>query len=197
MSNDLSFQVHVENIASKMRSKTWALSKLKKKGLAEDKLVLKAYKCLIRPSIEYAAVAWHSMLTAGQAAALERQQTQALKNIYGPTLSAAKLRRKAEIETLSKRREKLVLNFAKKNLNNPRCSEWFQERKRPTYTRRTGVLYPRYREDVARTDRHRNNPKNYLRRKLNEHQLSRLELAKFGPFCIDFFNKDNRVFIRL
>ena len=169
LSNDLSFQPHIEKISNKMRSKTWALAKLRKKGLSEEKL-LKAYKCLIRPSVEYAAVAWHSMITAGQADLLERQQTQALKNIYGPTLSAAKLRRKAGIETLSNRREQLVMNFAKKSVNNPRCRGWYEERKRPVYARRSNTVYPKYKEDVARTDRHRNNPKNYLRRKLNENQ---------------------------
>ena len=43
--SDLSFSEHVEKIAAKTRSKTWALSKLRKKGLSEEKL-LRAYKCL-------------------------------------------------------------------------------------------------------------------------------------------------------
>ena len=141
IASDLSFQEHIENISSKMRSKTWALSKLRKKGLTEEKL-LRAYKCLIRPSVEYAAVAWHSMITAGQAALLERQQTQALRNIFGPSISAAKMRKRAEIETLYKRREQLVKNFAKKSLTNPRSAHWFEQRKRPAYSRRTSVSYP-------------------------------------------------------
>ena len=75
---------------------------------------MRAYQCLIRPTVEYAAPAWHSLITAGQAAALEKQQTQALKNIYGPLLSAAKMKQKAGIESLSKRREALILKFARK-----------------------------------------------------------------------------------
>ena len=98
-----------------------ALSKLKRKGLSEESL-LKTCKCLIRPSLEYAAAAWHSLLTAGQSALLEKQHSQALKNIFGPSLSAAKLRKKADIETLHGRREALVTKFAKKSLANPRTS---------------------------------------------------------------------------
>ena len=165
--NDMTFKTHVQTIAARTRSKTWALSKLKKKGLSEERL-LRAYKCLIRPTTEYAAPAWHSLITAGQMADLEKQQVQALKNIYGPSLSANKLRKKAQIELLSKRRENLVLNFAQKSLKNRRTSGWFKERTRPSYSRRDGVIYPKYREEIARTDRYRNSPKNYLIRKLNE-----------------------------
>ena len=165
--SDATFRSHTENIAARMRSKTWTLSQLRKKGLSEEKLV-RTYKCLIRPTIEYAAPSWHSMITASQAADLERQQTQALKNIYGPTLSANKMRIKSGLDLLSKRREALVSNFAKKDLHNPRCRGWFCQRSPPRYARRTNVNYPRYREETARTDRHRNSPRNYLVRKLNE-----------------------------
>ena len=169
INSDFSFRDHVENIAAKTRAKTWALSKLKKKGLSEQKQI-RAYSTLIRPSLEYAAPAWHSLLTAGQAAELEKQQTQALKNIFGPSISAKKMRDKADLETLSKRREDISLRFAKKGLGNPRCSHWFEERRIPVYARQAGVVYPRYKEDAARTDQHRNTPKNYLIRKLNQNQ---------------------------
>ena len=166
LDSDLSFRTHVEKIAAKARSKTWALSKLKKRGLSKEKL-LRAYKCLIRPTTEYAAPAWHSLLTAGQAAELEKQQVQALKNIYGPGLSANKLRQKANLDLLSKRRDVLVLKFAKKSVSNPRTRHWFRERRRPTYVRRIGVKYPKYAEETARTDRHRNSPIDYMIRRIN------------------------------
>ena len=167
LDSDMSFSSHVRNTAAKARAKSWALSKLKKKGLTDDKLS-RAYKCLIRPSLEYAAPAWHSLITAGQAADLEKQQIQALKNIYGSGISASKLRAKAGVELLSKRRDRLALKFAQKSINNPRTSGWFTERPRPAYARRSSVIYPKFREETARTDRHRNSPKNYLVRKLNE-----------------------------
>ena len=124
--SDASFKTHVKNIAAKMRARAWALSRLRKKGLPEDKLV-KAYKCLIRPTVKYASPSWHPMLTATQAALLEKQQSQALKNIYGVGISANKMRIKAGIETLASRREKAAVKFAKKNLTNPRCQEWFPQ----------------------------------------------------------------------
>ena len=106
---DCSFRSHVENLRKKLRARTWALSKLRKKGLSEDKLV-KAYTSLIWPVAEYAAPVWDAMLTAEQSEKLERQQTQALKNIFGPGLSARKMRMKADLDTLMKRREKMSLS---------------------------------------------------------------------------------------
>ena len=164
---DASFRSHVEDLAARMRSKTWALAKLRKKGLPEKDLIC-TYKTLIRPTVEYASPAWHSLLTAGQAADLERQQTQALKNIFGPKISARKMRNRADIDLLSKRRECAAKKFAQKCKNNPRCESWFVERGRPSYPRRSSLTYPHLREETARTDRHRNSPKNYLIRKINE-----------------------------
>ena len=167
LDSDASFRTHVARLASKMRSKTWALSKLRKIGVDQSNLV-KIYKRLIRPTAEYASPSWHSLLSASQASDLERQQTQALRNIFGPGLSANKMRLKSDTELLSTRREKAAKKFAKKNLHNPRCTSWFLPRQTPKYARRSNVNYPSFRENVSRTDRHRNTPKNFLIRKLNE-----------------------------
>ena len=165
--SDASFKTHINNISNKLRSKTWSLTKLRKRGLQEEKLI-KVYKSLVRPTAEYACAVWHSSVTAAQAAELERQQTLALRNIFGPNLSAAKMRDRAKVELLSKRRECSVKKFAHKNINNPRSQSWFRERHTSAYPRRASVCYPTYQEETARTDRHRNNPMNYLVRKANE-----------------------------
>ena len=78
------------------------------------------------------------------------------------------MRSKVNLELLSTRREKAAKKFALKNLNNPRCTNWFTRREQPSYARRINVNYPNYKEETARTDCHRNTPKNYLVRKLNE-----------------------------
>ena len=78
------------------------------------------------------------------------------------------MREKAGLDLLSTRRENAVKKFAVKCLANPRCENWFKDRGFPSYPRRTGVNYPRFIEESARTDRHRNNPKNYIVRKLNQ-----------------------------
>ena len=82
LDRDGSFRTHAAALARRMRSRTWALSKLKRKGLPEKDLI-RTYKCLIRPVVEYAAPAWHSSINATQAAELERQQAQALKMYMG------------------------------------------------------------------------------------------------------------------
>ena len=69
---------------------------------------------MIRPSVEYASVDWHTILTKEQAGSLERQQSVALKNILGVGLSARRMRERLEIEELSARRDRRVLNFEKK-----------------------------------------------------------------------------------
>ena len=83
LDRDCSFKSHIRSLAAKLRSKTWTLSKLRKRGLDQERLV-HVYKTLIRPSVEYLAPVWSSMITAEQAEQLERQQVQALKNIFGP-----------------------------------------------------------------------------------------------------------------
>ena len=103
---DRSFRTHISNMRSRLRRRTWALSKLRKKGLCEEKLI-KAYTSLIRPVVEHASPVWHSSITAEQSEVLERQQIQALKNIYGTGLSAQKMRIKADIPTLRARRERM------------------------------------------------------------------------------------------
>ena len=52
--------------------------------------LVQAYTATIRPVAEYASPVWHPQLTASQSEVLERQQTQALKNIYGVGTSAKK-----------------------------------------------------------------------------------------------------------
>lgn len=142
LDRDCSFKTHVNKIRSKLRSKTWALLRLKKAGLEEQQLI-KVYKNPIRP---YAIPVWHSSITAEQSATLERQQSLVLRNIYGPNTSARKMRDKGGLESLRERSEKNCLIFAKKNLNNPRCKRWFIERNRPLYARRMDTYYPRYKE---------------------------------------------------
>ena len=70
------------------------------------------------------------------------------------------------VESLHERREKLVGLFAKKNLVSERFGDWFVERKHPAYERRS-INYAKYVEPCARTDRLRNLPLNYMRRKLS------------------------------
>ena len=84
---------------SPLHSRTWALTKLKRAGFTEVELV-RFYCGAIRPVAEYASPAFHSLTPGHLSQALERQQNQALKHIFGPGLSAAEMRRRASIPTL-------------------------------------------------------------------------------------------------
>ena len=109
------------------------------------------------------------MITSEQEADFERQQLLALKHIYGQDLSAAKVREKAGVDLLSKRRERACLTFARKCIDNKRCKDWVGERSSPLYARILGADNRRYLEPITRTDRHFNSSINYCttRRLLN------------------------------
>ena len=79
--NKPTVNLHAEKVSKKLRSQTWALNKLRKDGFSQDDLV-KFYQGAIRPVAEYATPAYHSLLPAYVSEAIERQQTQAMKNIF-------------------------------------------------------------------------------------------------------------------
>ena len=81
----------------------------------------------IRPAAEYLSVAWHSSLTADQAAMIEREQTQALCHIFGWGPSARKMRDQAGLDLLSKRREAAVNRMAKRLRDSPRFGHHFRD----------------------------------------------------------------------
>ena len=72
------------------------------------------------------------MITAGQSEQLERQQNQALKNIYGLDISSQKMRDRAGIDRLETRRRNALKKFALKNASSARFKSWFVE-KPPTH----------------------------------------------------------------
>ena len=167
LDRDCSFESHVQNLRTSVRRRSWALTKLKRRGMNNEQLK-KVYTSMIRPSIEYASVAWHSMLTKEQANVLEGQQVQCLKKILGPGTSARRMRQVLQIEPLYERREKAVVKFGQKCLKSDRFRQWFPQRTIPPYERRANVSYRLFYEPTCRTERHKNSPLNYIRKKLNE-----------------------------
>ena len=63
--------------------------------------MVKIYKSMIRSTIEYAGVAYHSLLTKGQSERLEHLQTRALKTIFGWNCNLAEVADKHGLETLA------------------------------------------------------------------------------------------------
>ena len=140
-----------------VRRRTWLLSKLKRFGSSSSELI-DVYKTYIRPMAEYLLVAWHSSVTAEQDAAIEKEQVQALRHIYGWGLSTNKMREQSGLELLSSSRRKATNRFAHKCARNPRFEKYFEERKTRHPSRPT---HAKYYERTARTDRFRNLPYNY------------------------------------
>ena len=157
---------HIEETIKKCRRRYWILRHLKNYGFDESELVM-VYKSQVRSVLEYCSVVYHSMLTADQAEALERCQTQALKCIFGYAGESQRtLRQKAGLETLEVRRLAAVDRFTDKCLAG-RFEDWFPKADRSRNTRRGKI----YREDFARCDRLRNSPLFFMRRRLNQRMI--------------------------
>ena len=160
-SNKLDMEAHVAHIIKSVRSRYWTLRNLKSNGFNTEELV-QVYKTMLRPVVEYGCPVFHSSLTDDQDERLERLQKHALKCIYGPELSARRLRGLAGKTTLRQRREELVEKFALKYSKDPAFDHWFPRRTgRPT--RNSAV----YLEERARCERLKNSPLFYFRRVLN------------------------------
>ena len=130
----------VNAVCARLRARSWALTKLRKCGLSTKDLI-KVYKNCIRPCAEYASVVLHSTMSAEQADKLEAQQTQALRNIYGFGVSAAKMRARSGLETLRARRVLACTKFAESLVKSPRFSHWMERRQMSSYPRRGCLLY--------------------------------------------------------
>ena len=160
----------LEKVKGTFRRRVWLLREAKKAGMTQEELI-RTYKTYVRPTVEVNSVVMQPMLTADQSQSLERQQSLALRLIYGHGISAEKMRQMAGIERLEVRRIQACETFTKKALENPRFEHWFTRRQKPRYEKRTGVTYRKYEELTARTDRRMNTPKFNLRRIANRLQL--------------------------
>ena len=161
-SNKPTVALHLATTAKKIRQRYWSLRHLRRVGFNNEELV-KVYTSSIRPLAEYCCPAFHSMMTDEQDQCLENAQVGALRAIFGYGLSARRLRQEAGVETLRQRRIELTDRFARKALGSDRFSHWFP--------RNAGGRTVRNREEFqeffAKTDRLKNSPLYYMRRRLN------------------------------
>ena len=152
---------HISHVIKKIRMRYWMLYHLRQLGFTEAELV-RVYKTMILPLADYCCPAYHSMLTDLQDQLLERTQVGALRSIFGYSRTATELRQEAQLETLRERRIRLTDNFAKKCLQSDRFKAWF-----PRNENRRGRQGDEYKEFFAKTDRLKNSPLYYMRRRLN------------------------------
>ena len=120
------------------------------------------YKSIIRPTLDYCLVVYHSMLTDEQDQAVERLQSHALKSIFMFCIPYGDMREMAGVTTLRAQWTELCDKFFDKARMNPRFAGWFPER-----TGRQGLNKEVYQEMTARTDRLNNTPLFFFQRRLN------------------------------
>ena len=153
---------HIEITTKKMRLRYWTLYHLRRVGFTSSELVA-VYKSMIRALADYCCPAYHSLMTDVHDQQMERTQVGALRSIFGYNFTATELRSEAGVTTLRERRIQLTDKFANKCLNNDRFKVWFPENE----SRRSARNGDKYKEFFAKSDRLKNSPLYYMRRRLN------------------------------
>ena len=120
--------LHVQKMVAKFYSRLWVLRHLKWSRLPLDDIHL-LYNSLVRPVLDFAVPAYHSLLTGEQSGILERLQARAFKIIYGWDVAYETVLKSMGAETLRARRQRLVDQFAKKVMAHKRFGEeWFSKK---------------------------------------------------------------------
>jgi hypothetical protein len=125
ITSDLKWHRNTENITKKAYKRLWILKRLKQMG-ASTKTLIDIYAKHVRSVLEFAAVVWSSSLTKENIMTIERVQKSAFAVIIGSRYeSYEEACVKLNMETLSKRREKLSLKFATKSYEHEIHTKWF------------------------------------------------------------------------
>ena len=139
---------HIRALGKRMRKQYWVLYHLRRAGFSDEDLA-KVYRTCILPTADYCAVVYHSQLTDEQDQAVERLQAGALRSIYGPEFSYARMREMAGVTTLRERRVQACDKFASKCATSAGFSAWFPPRESGRSRGRKAEVYH---EDYARCD---------------------------------------------
>ena len=161
--DDLSWKANTEAITKRAFTRMIILRNLFQFEVPVEDL-LEIYILYIRSVVEQSAVVWASSLTKGEQKDIERVQKVALriilKNDYSSYPEALKF---TGLDTLSARRAKLCLNFAKKCTKSDKTSEMF-----PLNITEVNTRNPEnYFVTPARTDRLARSAIPYMQRLLN------------------------------
>ena len=164
--NDLKWDSNTDNIVRKANRRMELLRKVSTFGASWEELK-NIYILYIRSLLEQSCTVWHSSLTAENSHDLERIQKCALKIIlqekfksYENALSLL------DLESLSERRERLCLQFARKCLTNNKMKNLFPP------NQKTHTMLTRFQENYdvnnAHTTRLQNSPIICMQRLLNQ-----------------------------
>jgi len=81
LTNDLSWEAHVNSICAKVAPRLYYLTQLRRAGLSSDELSY-FYLMVFRPVLKYGCAVWHHGLTVAQSQKLESLQKRALRIIH-------------------------------------------------------------------------------------------------------------------
>ena len=102
ISDNLSWDAHIDAITGKAAQRLYFLRVLKRANVSMDKM-LAIYCSLVRPVVEYACQVWHGGLTSGQTDTIENIQERALEIIM-PDATYELALEVSELPTLANRR---------------------------------------------------------------------------------------------
>ena len=163
--DDLSWKSNTEMLTRKAYMRMTILKKLIQFEVPVYELV-QIYILYIRSVVEQYATVWHSSITSGEKNDLERTQKVALKIIFGNSYTTYRdALQSAGLETLSARRTRLCLNFAKKCIKHERTKAMFPLNQIPVETRNREF----FKVTNAKTERLAKSAIPYMQRLLNGH----------------------------
>ena len=120
ISNTLKWSLNTDYIITKAMKRLWTLRKLQKCGLSQQ-FILEVYKKEIRSILEYNVPVWNEGLTQKDSQKIEKIQKIVLKMLLKSNYSSyTEACNHYKIEKLHSRRQKLCLNFAKKEFKKPK-----------------------------------------------------------------------------
>ena len=127
---------HIEDVRKRVAMRTWIIRNLKRAGVPSGKLV-QVYCAVIRPLMEYAVPAFHTLMTKEQSELFERQQRSVMKVIFGMDTPYLECLCIAGIPELSVRRQTIFEEFVMKSYRSPIWRErWYTNKEKSTYSLR-------------------------------------------------------------
>ena len=158
--------IHVDYLKGKFNKTLWSLVHLKRAGMKNEVLV-RVYKCMVRPMLEFGCNVICSMLNSTEKEILEACQRKALRVIFGFEVEYEEMLREAGIERLQERRRTLFEKFTMKMASSERFSRKWLPLRNTENDEMALRKRKKYVEFQARTDRLYNSPVFEMRRFLN------------------------------
>ena len=127
INDNRSFKKNTQEIIRKGYARVWIIRRLKTQG-ADRKMLLDAYFRQVRSMVELGVPVWAGQISKKESKIIERVQKISLNVIFGGKLKHyRKILRENRINSLSWRRKKLCINFARKCIKHERFKKWFEK----------------------------------------------------------------------